>query len=144
MDRGTAKVNFEVVVQFLNNQTKPASNVEFFLTQGAGIEDVVAGVGVRLPDEIKSAAELWARSIHRGYSYPGMAAKIRDSLSQAAVARFKTNSSGMARLENLPVGRYFVIGAAPMGAVGVVWSQPVDVSDGTKVRLDLRNVAFAK
>ena len=73
-----------------------------------------------------------------------MAAKIRDSLSQAAVARFKTNSSGSARLSNLPVGRYVIIGAAPMGAIGVVWSQPIDVSDGTKVRLDLRNVAFAK
>ena len=144
VDRGSAKVDFEVVVQFLNNQNKPAPNVEFFLTQGAGIEDVTAGTGIRLPAGINSGAELWARSIHRGYNYPGVAAKIRDSLSQAAVARFKTNSSGMARLENLPVGRYVVIGAAPMGAIGVVWSQPFDLSDGDKVRLDLRNVAFAK
>jgi len=118
--------------------------VEFFLTKGLGIEDVAARAGIGLPSNVASAAELWARSIHRGYSFPGVAAKIRDALSQASVGRFKTNSSGLARLENLPAGQYFVVGTAPMGAVGVVWSQSVEVSDGAKVSLDLRNTAFAK
>ncbi|MGE4551198.1 MAG: hypothetical protein AAEJ57_07390, partial [Opitutales bacterium] len=108
------------------------------------IEDIVARAGIRLPSKIASGAELWARSIHRGYSYPGVAAKIRNALSQASVARFKTNSSGLGRLDNLPVGQYFVTGVSPLGAVGVVWSQSVQVKDGSKVSLDVSSADFAK
>ncbi|MFP6899312.1 MAG: hypothetical protein VCA36_00120, partial [Opitutales bacterium] len=142
--RGNAKVDFEAKVQFLDRQIKPASNVEFFLTKGLDIEDITARAGIPLPSGIHSAAELWARSIHRGYSYPGVAAKIRNALSAASVARFKTDAAGGARLENLTAGRYTVIGASPMGLIGVVWSEPIQMSNGTNVILDLRNSAFAK
>ena len=144
VDRGNAEVDFEVTVQFLNNQIKPASNVEFFLTKERDIEDIVARAGIRLPSKISSAAELWARSIHRGYSYPGVAAKIRNALSQSSIARFKTNANGLARLQNLPAGEYFITGASPLGAVGVVWSKPIQVKDGSKVSLDVASADFAK
>ena len=146
MERGDAQVDFEAKVLFLNNQTKPASNAEFFLINASegGIEEIVAGEGIRLPAEISSGAELWARSIHRGYRYPGVAATIRNAISQASIGRFKTNSIGEASIENLDVGRYVVIGTAPLGAVGVVWSHSILVSGGGKVRLDLRNAAWAK
>jgi len=146
VERGNARVDFEAKVLFLNNQTKPASNTEFFLIDAreGGIEEIVAGEGIRLPDEIASAAELWARSVHRGYRYPGVAATIRNAVSQASVGRFKTNSIGEASVENLDVGRYIVIGTAPLGAVGVVWSHSVLISDKDKVRLDLRNALWAK
>jgi len=146
VSRGTAQMDFQAMVQFLDKQVRPVANVEFFVMErGVGIDQIAQRARISIPRG-QSAAELWVRSIHRGYNYPGVASQFRDALSKAAIDRFKTNSRGQARLQNLPEGDYVIIGAVPppMGAVGVVWSYPVQVTDGGSLSVNLRHAKFAK
>jgi hypothetical protein len=139
-------MDFQAMVQFLDKQVRPVANVEFFVMErGVGIDQIAQRARISIPRG-QSAAELWVRSIHRGYNYPGVASQFRDALSKAAIDRFKTNSRGQARLQNLPEGDYVIIGAVPppMGAVGVVWSYPVQVKDGGSLSVNLRHAKFAK
>ena len=71
-----------------------------------------------------------------------VAASIRNALANESVLRIKTNSLGEANIENVKAGRYFLVGASTLGQVGVVWSKPIDLSNGVNdVSLSLRDTA---
>ena len=98
-----------------------------------------------MPQDIKSGSELWARSVQRGYRFPGVASAIRNALATKSLARIKTNSIGESNLENIEPGDYFVIGSSPLGQVGVVWSKAVQLKPGTNgLSLDLRDAVWAE
>jgi hypothetical protein len=136
----------KVEVQFLNNRNRPAGFTEFFLV-GRDLDQVLAEARIRLPanEGIGSYAEYWARSVQRGYRFPGAAASIRNALANESVLRIKTNSLGEANIENVKAGKYFLVGASTLGQVGVVWSKPIDLSNGVNVvSLSLRDAAWAE
>ena len=96
-------------------------------------------------DGIQSHAEYWARSVQRGYQFPGVAAKIRNALARASLRRIKTNSLGVGNVDDLADGRYFIVGASRLGQVGVVWSNPINLNSGDNViSLDLKDAAWAQ
>ncbi len=144
--KGDATLRLRAEVQFLNNKNRPAGFTEFFLMQ-EDLDSVLKSSRIRIPggQGIDSFAELWARSVQRGYRYPGVAAAIRNSLASASIARIKTNSVGQANLSKLKAGRYFVVGASTLGQVGVVWSKPFSLSPGSNdLSLDLRDAVWAE
>ena len=143
---GDASFSMKVEVQFLNNRNRPAGFTEFFLVD-RDLDQVLAEARIRLPanEGIGSYAEYWARSVQRGYRFPGAAASIRNALANESVLRIKTNSLGEANIENVKAGRYFLVGASTLGQVGVVWSKPIDLSNGVNdVSLSLRDAAWAE
>ena len=144
--KGDASLQLSAQVQFLNNKNRPAGYTEFFLLQ-QDFESVMKSSRIRIPSGqgIDSFGELWARSVQRGYRFPGVAAAIRNALASSSLARIKTNSVGRANLGNLKPGKYFVIGASTLGQVGVVWSKPVSLSAGSNaLSLDLRDANWAE
>ena len=147
VERGTGGLDLSAIVQFLNNKNKPAVDTEFFVLR-EDLNSVVRRAGIRLPVEkgINSASELWARSVRNGYIYPGVAAHIRNALAQAPVAYLKTDARGQAAVRSLPSGSYYLVGTAPLGRVGVVWSKPFQVEAGrsTSLALDLQDADWAK
>jgi len=141
---GDASLQLRAQVQFLNNQNRPAGFAEFFLVR-QNIESIIKSAGIRMPQDIKSGSELWARSVQRGYRFPGVASAIRNALATKSLARIKTNSIGESNLENIEPGDYFVIGSSPLGQVGVVWSKAVQLKPGTNgLSLDLRDAVWAE
>jgi chromosome segregation ATPase len=144
--KGDASLQLRVQVQFLNNKNRPAGFAEFFLVRD-DLETILNKAGVRIPANqgINSGSELWARSVQRGYRYPGIASAIRNALATKSLARIKTNSIGESNLENIEPGNYFVIGSSPLGQVGVVWSKSVQLKPGTNgLSLDLRDAVWAE
>jgi len=144
--KGNASLQLSAQVQFLNNKNRPAGYTEFFLLQ-QDFESIMNSSRIRIPagQNIGSFAELWARSVQRGYRFPGVAAAIRNALASASLARIKTNSVGRANLGNLKPGKYFVVGASTLGQVGVVWSKRVSLSTGSNgLSLDLRDAEWAE
>jgi chromosome segregation ATPase len=144
--KGDASLQLSAQVQFLNNKNRPAGYTEFFLLQ-QDFDSIMKSSRIRIPagQDIDSFAELWARSIQRGYRFPGVAAAIRNALASASLARIKTNSVGRANLGNLKSGKYFVVGASTLGQVGVVWSKRVSLSTGSNgLSLDLRDAEWAE
>jgi predicted RNase H-like nuclease (RuvC/YqgF family) len=144
--KGDASLQLSAQVQFLNNKNRPAGYTEFFLLQ-QDFESVMKSSRIRIPSgqDIDSFGELWARSVQRGYRFPGVAAAIRNALASSSLARIKTNSVGRANLGNLKPGKYFVIGASTLGQVGVVWSKPISLSAGSNaLSLDLRDANWAE
>ena len=144
--KGDATLRLRAEVQFLNNKNRPAGFTEFFLVQD-DLDSVLSSSRIRIPggQGIDSYAELWARSVQRGYRYPGVAAAIRNALASSSIARIKTNSVGQANLPKLKAGKYFVIGASTLGQVGVIWSKPLSLSPGSNdLTLDLRDATWAE
>ena len=144
--KGDASLQLRAQVQFLNNKNRPAGFAEFFLLRD-NLETILNAAGIRIPVDqgIKSGSELWARSVQRGYRYPGIASAIRNALATKSLARIKTNSIGESNLENIEPGNYFVIGSSPLGQVGVVWSKSIQLKPGTNgLSLDLRDAVWAE
>jgi hypothetical protein len=144
--KGNASLQLSAQIQFLNNKNRPAGYTEFFLLQ-QDLDSIMKSSRIRIPggQDIDSFAELWARSVQRGYRFPGVAAAIRNALATASLARIKTNSVGRANLGNLKSGQYFIVGASTLGQVGVVWSKPVSLSAGSNnLSLDLRDAEWAE
>lgn len=144
--QGTSSLNLKVEVQFLDKKKKPAGFTEFFVVDKS-IDSILGSLNLPIPrsDGIDSYAEYWARSIQRGYRFPGVASRIRNALAQSSLTRLKTNSIGEANLENLKSGKYFIIGASTLGQVGIVWSKPINLREGDNlVALDLRDAAWAE
>jgi hypothetical protein len=144
--KGDATLRLRAEVQFLNNKNRPAGFTEFFVLQ-QDLDSVLKSSRIRIPggQGIDSFAELWARSVQRGYRYPGVAAAIRNALATSSIARIKTNSVGQANLTKLKSGKYFVVGASTLGQVGVIWSKPFSLSPGSNdLNLDLRDATWAE
>ncbi len=143
---GDASIQLRAQVQFLNNKNRPAGFSEFFLVKN-DLETLLSNSRVRIPagQGIDSGAELWARSVQRGYRFPGVASAIRNALATNSLARIKTNSMGEANLDNIEAGNYYIVGSSPLGQVGVVWSKQVQLEPGTNgVVLDLRDATWAE
>jgi hypothetical protein len=143
---GDSSIQLSAQVQFLNNKNRPAGFSEFFLVKN-DLNTILNNSGIRIPSgkNIKSTAELWARSVQRGYRYPGVASSIRNALATNSLARLKTNSIGQANLDDIEPGNYFVIGTSPLGQVGVVWSKSVRLNPGANsIILDLRDAEWAQ
>jgi chromosome segregation ATPase len=144
--QGNSNLQLQAKVQFLDNKNRPAGFTEFFLVED-DLDTILANEGIQVPTGagIQSPAEYWARSVQRGYRFPGVAAKIRNALARASLKRIKTNSLGEGNLNNLASGRYYVVGASTLGQVGVVWSKPVTLNSGdNRIDLDLRDAAWAQ
>ena len=144
--RGNSSLQLQAKVQFLDNKNRPAGFTEFFLVKD-DLDTIMANEGIQVPTGagIQSPAEYWARSVQRGYRFPGVAAKIRNALARASLKRIKTNSLGEGNLDSLAAGRYYVVGASTLGQVGVVWSKPVTLNSGdNRINLDLRDAAWAQ
>ena len=145
-DGGSANLQIQAKVQFLDNKIRPAGFTEFFLVD-RDLSDVLSEDGINPPsqDGIQSHAEYWARSVQRGYQFPGIAAKIRNALARSSLRRIKTNSLGVGNVDDLSDGRYYIIGASTLGQVGVVWSKSINLNDGDNIiKLDLKDAVWAQ
>ena len=145
-DGGNANLQIQAKVQFLDNKVRPAGFTEFFLVD-RDLSSILSEDGIKPPvqDGIQSHAEYWARSVQRGYQFPGIAAKIRNALARASLKRIKTNSLGIGNVDDLSDGNYYIIGASTLGQVGVVWSSPVSLNNGDNIiSLDLKDAAWAQ
>ena len=143
---GNSSLRLKAKVQFLDNKIRPAGFTEFFLVKD-DLNTILANESIQVPAGIgiESPAEYWARSVQRGYRFPGIAAKIRNALAGASLMRIKTNSLGEGNLSNLASGRYYIIGASTLGQVGVVWSKPITLNSGdNRISLDLRDAVWAQ
>ena len=143
---GQSTMQLKAEVQFLNNKKRPAGFTEFFLVRNS-LDSILESARIRIPpnEGISSFAEFWARAVQRGYRFPGVAAAIRNALARASLTRLKTNSIGVANVDNLEGGSYFVIGASTLGQVGVVWSKQVSLQGGeNQISLDLRDATWAQ
>ena len=143
---GNGALNLKVEVQFLNNRNRPSSFTEFFLVQ-KDFNEILEDSRIRIPvnQGVQSYGELWARSVQRGYRFPGVAANIRNALATTSLMRLKTNSVGEAKLKNIKPGNYYLIGASTLGQVGVVWSKPVQIRGGANdVSLGLSDAIWAE
>ena len=143
---GESTLSLTAEVQFLNNRKRPAGFTEFFLVNKS-LDQILSEAGLKLPvnEGIESYAELWARSVQRGYRFPGIAASIRNALASESLMRIKTNSIGEASVSKIKAGNYHLVGASTLGQVGVVWSKSVDLVDGrNNIGLSLRDAAWAE
>ena len=144
---GDGNLEVNANVQFLNNKVRPASDIEFFVLRD-NLDTIVEKSGIRVPVKqgIEKASELWARSIQSGYRYPGVAAHIRNALADSSLARIKTDARGLARVNSLAPGTYHIIGTAPLGQVGVVWSKEFTIESGrtNQLNLDLLGASWAQ
>ena len=143
---GNASMDLKVEVQFLNNRNRPSSFTEFFLVE-KDLNTIMEDARIRIPvnQGVNSYGELWARSVQRGYRFPGVAANIRNALATTSLLRLKTNSVGEAKLRNIKPGGYYLIGASTLGQVGVVWSKPISVRSGSNnISLGLGDAVWAE
>ena len=143
---GNANLQIQAKVQFLDNKVRPAGFTEFFLVDRK-LSEILSAEGIKPPtqDGIQTHAEYWARSVQRGYQFPGIAAKIRNALARSSLRRIKTNSLGVGNVDDLADGNFYIVGASTLGQVGVVWSKPVNLNNGDNViNLDLNDAAWAQ
>ena len=143
---GSANLQIQAKVQFLDNKIRPAGFTEFFLVD-RDLSAILSEEGIKPPTQqgILSHAEYWARSVQRGYQFPGVAAKIRNALARSSLRRIKTNSLGVGNVDALADGQYYIVGASTLGQVGVVWSKPVNLNNGDNIlNLDLKDAAWAQ
>ena len=113
---------------------QPAQASEIYLTtqdlkellKGIGSEPVVAG-------EVRSVAEMWAKSEKNVSQNPEIALGVKSILLSAKVGRARTDPYGNASMDNVsPDDKYFVIGIDKDVQTNVVtiWSKEVDVEPG--------------
>ncbi len=143
---GDANLKVEAKVKFLDNKIRPAAFTEFFVVD-QDLETLLRSENIQIPrsEGIQSFAEFWARSVQRGYKFPGIAAKIRNALARSSLRRIKTNSLGEGNLDNLATGKYYLVGTSPLGQVGVVWSKAVMLNNGdNRVELSLADASWAQ
>ena len=142
-------LKFDAVVTSLNGKSKEAFYTEFFVVT-EDLETVMrkARIDLLIYPTIATYAELWARSRKNSFLFPGMQKKFRalllDLVEDGKGMRVRTNIDGFASVENLNSGKYYVVGTASLGQVGVTWSVPVILSPGTnKLSLTLENAAWS-
>ena len=106
------------------------------------------GIDLAAYPTIATYSELWARSRKNSFLFPGMQKRFRalllDLVEGGKGMRVRTNIDGFATVTNLNSGKYYVVGTASLGKVGVTWSVPVTLSAGTnKLSLTLENAAWS-
>jgi len=146
---GGCSLQFDAVVTALNGKNKEAFYTEFFVIN-EDVEKVLRTGGIKLEEfsGIDSYAELWARSRKNSFLFPKVQKNIRSLLLKIVEAgkgyRVRTDINGAATLENLPAGKFFVVGTASLGKVGVTWSVPIQLKSGmNKLSLTLANADWS-
>lgn len=146
---GQCKLQFEAVVTALNGKSKEAFYTEFFILP-ISLENIMRKGGIELANYsgIDTYAELWARSRKNAFLYPDVHKKIRSLLlnfeDRGEGKRVRTDVDGSALVDDLQAGKYFVIGTASLGKVGVTWSVPVSLNTGNnKISLTLANCSWS-
>jgi hypothetical protein len=146
---GGCNLQFDAVVTALNGKNKEAFYTEFFIID-EDVEGVLRKGGVELSDfsGIDSYAELWARSRKNSFLFPNVQKNIRSLLLKLVEngqgQRVRTDINGAATLENLPSGKFFVVGTASLGKIGVTWDVPVVLRTGAnKLSLTLANASWS-
>ena len=146
---GTCNLNFDAVVTSLNGKSKEAFYTEFFVLPYS-LEHIIRKGGIELQDYagIDTYAELWARSRKNAFLFPNVHKKIRalllDFEDNGAGKRIRTDVDGSASISGFERGKYFVIGTASLGKVGVTWSVPVSLNPGNnKISLTLANCSWS-
>lgn len=146
---GTCNLNFDAVVTSLNGKSKEAFYTEFFVLP-YDLEHIMRKGGIELNDYagIDTYAELWARSRKNAFLFPNVHKKIRalllDSEDNGNGKRIRTDVDGSASISGFERGRYYVIGTASLGKVGVTWSVPVSLNSGNnKISLTLANCSWS-
>ena len=140
---------FEAVVTALNGKSKEAFYTEFFILD-RDLETILRKAGINLEEysSINTYSELWARSRKNAFLFPGVQKKIRTALlslvEKGEGRRVRTDVDGAAEIIGLEKGRYFVIGTAMLGKVGVTWSVPISLELGSnKISLTLANCSWS-
>ena len=142
-------LSFDAVVTSLNGKSKEAFYTEFFIIR-KDLNTLMSENGILLSDfaEVTSYGELWARARKNPFLFPNILKKIRDLLleevSRNNGVRIRTDINGSATVQNLEKTKYFVVGTASLGKVGVTWSVPVDLDEGmNKLSLTLGNSSWS-
>ena len=146
-------LQFDAVVTSLNGKSKEAFYTEFFVVE-ADLEEMLRDLKdlkpyMELNSPISSYSELWARSRKTPFSYPNVLKTIRTALlekvSAGKGARVRTDINGSAKVENLELGDYYIIGTASLGKIGVTWNVPVKLKGGpNKISLTLSNSSWSE
>ena len=146
-------LQFDAVVTSLNGKSKEAFYTEFFVVE-AGLEEMLRDLKdlkpyMELNSPISSYSELWARARKTPFSYPNVLKTIRTALlekvSAGKGARVRTDINGSAKVENLELGDYYIIGTASLGKIGVTWNVPVKLKSGpNKISLTLSNSSWSE
>ena len=146
---GLCNLQFEAVVTALNGKSKEAFYTEFFILP-TELENIMRKGGIVLTDYsgIDTYAELWARSRKNSFLFPDVHKKFRSLLldleDRGEGKRVRTDVDGSASVMGLPKGKYYVIGTASLGKVGVTWSVPVSLNAGNnKISLTLANCSWS-
>lgn len=146
---GQCNLQFEAVVTALNGKSKEAFYTEFFILP-EGLENIIRNGGIELKDypEIDTYAELWARSRKNAFLFPDVHKNFRslllDSEAEGDGKRVRTDVDGSASVVGLEKGKYYVIGTASLGKVGVTWSVPISLNGGNnKISLTLANCSWS-
>jgi regulator of replication initiation timing len=146
---GNCNLQFEAVVTSLNGKSKEAFYTEFFVLP-YNLEQIVRKGGIELNNysEIDTYAELWARSRKNAFLFPDIHKKIRSLLldfeDKGEGKRIRTDVDGSASISGIKTGKYYVIGTAALGKVGVTWSVPVTLNPGNnKISLTLANCSWS-
>ncbi len=146
---GGCSLQFDAVVTALNGKNKEAFYTEFFIIED-DVENVLRKGGIELSDfsGIDSYAELWARSRKNSFLFPNVQKNIRSLLLKLVEngrgQRVRTDINGAATLDSLPSGKFFVVGTASLGKVGVTWDVPVVLRTGSnKLSLTLANASWS-
>lgn len=144
-----ASLSFEAVVTALNGKSKEAFYTEFFILN-TDLESILRKGGVDLQDypSIATYEELWARSRKNAFLFPGVQKNIRSILLELIEKgdgrRIRTDVDGAAKISNMKEGRYYIIGTASLGKVGVTWSVPISLTLGNnKISLTLANCSWS-
>ena len=150
-DSGANKVSlsFEAVVTALNGKSKEAFYTEFFILNN-DLESILIKGGINLQDypSISTYGELWAKSRKNSFLFPGVQKNIRsmllDLIEKGDGRRVRTDVDGAANILDIKEGRYFIIGTASLGKVGVTWSVPISLTLGNnKISLTLANCSWS-
>lgn len=146
---GNCNLQFEAVVTSLNGKSKEAFYTEFFVLP-YDFEYVMRKGGIELKDfsGIDTYSELWARSRKNAFLFPDINKKIRSLLldfeDNGEGKRVRTDVDGSASISGFKKGKYYVIGTASLGKVGVTWSVPVSLNSGNnKISLTLANCSWS-
>ena len=144
---GGCNLQFDAVVTALNGKNKEAFYTEFFIID-EDVESVLRKGGIELSSGIDSYAELWARSRKNSFLFPNVQKNIRSLflklVENGQGQRVRTDINGAATLENLPSGKFFLVGTASLGKVGVTWDVPIVLQKGTnKLSLTLANASWS-
>ncbi len=146
---GNCNLQFEAVVTSLNGKSKEAFYTEFFVLP-YDLEYIIRKGGIELNDYpgIDTYAELWARSRKNSFLFPDIHKNIRalllDFEDNGEGKRIRTDVDGSASISGLKSGKYYVIGTASLGKIGVTWSVPVSLKSGNnKISLTLANCSWS-